>query len=228
MRAATSDGGHLTAWIDKNSDLVVRYQSTDKSVYLKAKDFDVQAGQDYHFAFSFDAEAAKLYVDGRLRDAEDLSGNDAFAAGMSGNSESLVFGASTMHRPSGTLDKLREFFDGFIDEVVIADRVLHPMEVYRLAEAEGDFSVIGLDSSHPVNTPPDQQLPETGKPVADTSVVTAFAETEGTAAAETIAGNDDNDIVDGGGGDDILNGGDGHDAMAGGYGNDRLEWRCGQ
>ena len=30
------DGGHLTAYIDDNADLVVRYQATDERVYLKA------------------------------------------------------------------------------------------------------------------------------------------------------------------------------------------------
>ena len=84
------DGGHLTAWIDDNAKLVVRYQSTDESVYLHAKGFEVEANEQYHFAFSFDGDSAELYVDGQLKDTEDLSDNPAFLNGMLGNTESLV------------------------------------------------------------------------------------------------------------------------------------------
>ena len=58
---------------------------------------------------------------------------------MSGNAESLVFGASAIYRPTGTTDHLRDFFDGTIDDVVVADRALFPVEVILLAQADGDL-----------------------------------------------------------------------------------------
>ena len=62
-----NDGGHLTAWVDGEGHVKVRYQSTDESVYLKTSDFHAQAGETYHFAFTFDANAATVYIDGAPR-----------------------------------------------------------------------------------------------------------------------------------------------------------------
>ena len=62
------DGGHLTAWIDEHGHIGVSYQSNDKSIYYKAPEIDIEAGESYHFGFSFDAEQATLFVDGVAQD----------------------------------------------------------------------------------------------------------------------------------------------------------------
>jgi hypothetical protein len=133
------DGGHLTAWIDKNGHVQVRYQSTGDSVVLKAGDVAIEPGETYHLAFSFDAAAATLYIDGEHQDSEDLSGDPAFAAGMTGNTESLVFGASTARRNSGEVDNLQDFFDGLIEDALVLNRPLYPVEALQLAEGALDF-----------------------------------------------------------------------------------------
>ena len=149
------DGGHLTAWIKDNGEVKVRYQSDESEVYLYADDIDIVAGREYHFAFSFDDAQARLYLDGTLQDVEDLSDRPGFELGMSGNTESLVFGASTTTRSSGELNNLKDFFDGTISDVVVADRALRDVEVLRIQLADGDFTAVGLDSSHPSGTAAD-------------------------------------------------------------------------
>ncbi|NBC33890.1 MAG: hypothetical protein GVY13_14545, partial [Alphaproteobacteria bacterium] len=131
--------GHLTAWIDKNGHVQVRYQSTGDSVVLKAGDVPIEPGETYHLAFSFDAAAAALYINGEHQDSEDLSGDPAFAAGMTGNTESLIFGASTARRNSGEVDNLRDFFDGTIEDALVLNRPLYPVEALQLAQGALDF-----------------------------------------------------------------------------------------
>lgn len=133
------DGGHLTAWIDRNGHVQVRYQSTEDSVVLKAGDVAIEPGETYHLAFTFDAAAATLYLDGVQEDIEDLSDDPDFAAGMTGNTESLIFGASAVQRSSGKLDKLKDFFDGTITDALVLNRPLYPVEALQLAEGALDF-----------------------------------------------------------------------------------------
>ena len=51
-------GGHLTAWIDYEGHLKVRYQSAEQTLYFRNDDFHVEAGETYQFAFSFDPGSA--------------------------------------------------------------------------------------------------------------------------------------------------------------------------
>lgn len=228
------DGGHLTAYIDDNADLVVRYQSTDKSVYLKAKDFDVEANQEYHFAFSFDGDSAALYVDGQLKDTEDLSDYPSFLNGMMGNTESLVFGASTMHRSSGELNNLKYFFDGQIDGVVVLDREIYGAEAFKLTAGALDF-VPTTAEEPPVDEPPVDEPPVDEPPVDEPPVDEPPVDEDmilrGTREADELSGGSGNDsinslrgddLVHGGAGDDIIRGGSGNNEIDGGEGNDTI------
>ena len=48
------DGGHLTAYITGNGVLKVRFQSETEEKYLVDWGTKIEAGEDYHFAFTFD------------------------------------------------------------------------------------------------------------------------------------------------------------------------------
>jgi len=219
------DGGHLTAWIDEHGCVDVRYQSTSKSLYFKADSVEhLEAGVEYHLAFTFAGNEASLYLNGELQETKDLSDYPGFLLGMSGNAESLVFGANAWGRTPGTVDKLDHFFDGSIDDVVVADRALNPVEIFKLVAAEGDFAAVGLDSTHALNTPPDEiQIPPADA-VGDVAptVISDFTPTVGTDFDETIDGIGDNELILGLDGDDIINGNGGHDELRGGYGDDQL------
>jgi len=139
------DGGHLTAWITSEQHVKVRYQSTDQTVYVRDYDVHIEAGQSYHFAFSFDGDSAELYLDGELQAYDDLTNNsETYELGMTGNTESLVFGASTTWRTSGELNNLHDFFDGTIENVVVLDRALYPLE--HLFLNEGTLEITPSDA----------------------------------------------------------------------------------
>lgn len=140
------DGGHLTAWIDKDAHVQVRYQSTGDSIVLKAGGVDIVAGETYHLAFTFDDNAAALYIDGVQEDIEDLSGDTDFAQGMTGNAESLIFGASAVKRSAGKIDNLQDFFDGTIEDAIVLNRPLYPVEALQLADGALDFTPMEASS----------------------------------------------------------------------------------
>jgi len=201
------DGGHLTAWITSEQHVKVRYQSTDQTVYVRDYDVHIEAGQSYHFAFTFDSTSASFYLDGALRDSEDLSDMPGFAMGMSGNTESLVFGASTVSRTPGGLDNLKEFFDGTIEDVVVLDRLLHPTEVLFLSED-------ALETNPPSEPPAVEDLLVEGTGDND--------DLAGEAGNDTVLGFAGDDTLDGMAGDDTLDGGTGSDTLLGGEGADVL------
>ena len=201
------DGGHLTAWVSDYGHVKVRYQSTEHTVYLHDWEVDIEAGVSHHFAFTFDSTSASFYLDGALRDSEDLSDMPGFAMGMSGNTESLVFGASTVSRTPGGLDNLKEFFDGTIEDVVVLDRLLHPTEVLFLSED-------ALETNPPSEPPAVEDLLVEGTGDND--------DLAGGAGNDTVLGFAGDDTLDGMAGDDTLDGGTGSDTLLGGEGADVL------
>lgn len=146
------DGGHLTAYITTNGVLKVRFQSEMEERYLVDWNVKVEAGQEHHFAFTFDDEEIGFYLDGNLIDAD-----TGFAGGMSGNTEDLVLGASTRTR-MGENDNLEWQFDGQISNLLLMDRPLEEIEILFLAEAGGDvdaLSQIYVGSANAVDTDSD-------------------------------------------------------------------------
>ncbi|MEM9426344.1 MAG: LamG-like jellyroll fold domain-containing protein [Pseudomonadota bacterium] len=141
------DGGHLTAYITTNGALKVRFQGTEDEKYLVDWQTKVEADEDYHFAFTFDEDEIAFYLNGELIDSD-----DGYPAGMSGNTEDLVLGASTRTR-NGDDDNLQWHFDGEIRDLVMLDRPLEDIEALFLAEAGGDVSA--LDSLYGEAAPDD-------------------------------------------------------------------------
>ena len=217
------DGGHLSAWISNGGDLKVRYQSTDETVYLIDHHIELNPGQAHHFAFTFDGTSASLYIDGERRDAEDLSENPSFLLGMSGNTESLVFGASTTTRDTGELNHLNDFFDGTIENVVFVDRALAPVEVFKLAHGALEITpsvptAAPLDITGTAN--PDTLNGDTGndwiRGLGGNDILT------GHAGDDAIYGGLDDDVIYAGAGDDTVFGGSGNNGIDGGTGDDTL------
>ena len=148
------DGGHLTAYITDKGVLKVRFQSETEEKYLVDWNVKVEAGQEHHFAFTFDEDEIGLYLDGNLVDAD-----TGFAGGMKGNSEDLVLGASTRTR-MGENDNLQWHFDGEVTNLLLLDRPLEEIELLFLAESGGDIAA--LDALYANSASGDDVENETG------------------------------------------------------------------
>ena len=149
------EGGHLTAYITGNGMLKVRFQSEEGEKYLYDSKVKIEAGEEHHFAFTFDDDEIGLYLDGALVDAD-----TGFAGGMSGNSEDAVLGASTRTR-MGENDNLDWEFDGEIGNVVLLDRALEEIELTFLSEAGGDVSALDVLYTEAEEDPEDEFDEET-------------------------------------------------------------------
>ncbi len=114
------NGGHLTIYV-QNNDLVARFQTAEKSHYLKAKDV-IEAGTRYDAAFTFNGETASLYLDGQLQDVE------AVEATWEKADEDIAVGGSLMYRKEGS-DHVTNRFEGEIDELLIFDEELNFAEL---------------------------------------------------------------------------------------------------
>ena len=125
------EGGHLTVYINSGGRLKLRYQSETESQYLYFDDEKIEAGEEYHVAFTFNDDEIQLYVDGALVDVGD--GHDG---GMSGNTNDIALGASTMTR-QGENDNFDKPFTGEISNLVILDRPIEPVEAIFLADTGG-------------------------------------------------------------------------------------------
>ncbi|MEM1186871.1 MAG: hypothetical protein AAGI72_00005, partial [Pseudomonadota bacterium] len=114
---------------------------------------------------------------------------------ISANDESLVVGASTTTRTSGQLNKLKEFLDGEVSDLVLLDRALTPGEVLFLAQGALEVET----SSY------------TALAAAPSSVQIEKETIDGTERSETLTGSDDNEWFYGNGGDDLMVGLGGQD-----------------
>ncbi|MEM8752415.1 MAG: LamG-like jellyroll fold domain-containing protein, partial [Pseudomonadota bacterium] len=222
------DGGHLNIYLDEQGRVIVRFQSQNESIHLRS-DTRVEAGEEHHVAFSFDASTVSLYVDGVLEDAE-----AGFRAGMTGNAESVVVGASTHSRWNDD-KRLDWFFDGEITDVVALDRPLTGVEALLLAGADGDPASLSPGAPS-VEGPivPDDAPPETpNSPEGGVTRIGNDGENRlvGTHRGDVMdgkRGKDElislggDDFIDGGGGGDRIQAGKGEDTLIGGHGRDML------
>ena len=170
------EGGHLTAHITTNGSLMVRFQGTDDQKELVDWKTKIEAGEDYHVAFTFSEDEIALYLNGELIDSD-----SGYADGMSGNAEDLVLGASTRTR-SGDNDNLQWHFDGDIGNLTMLDRALEDIEVLFLAENDGDVSA--LDSLYGRESAPTDDGGNT-PPVDDTPTAETPSEEETPPSEET-------------------------------------------
>lgn len=157
------EGGHLTAHINGSGKLIVRFQSEDESKTLVDWKTNIEANEEYHFAFTFDQDEIGLYLNGELLDSD-----TGFEDGMSGNTEDLVLGASTRTR-NGDDDNLQWHFDGEIGNLVMLDRPLDEVEALFLSENGGDITALNsLYSAAGTPTNEEENPGEDGTPIDDT------------------------------------------------------------
>ncbi|MEM7366267.1 MAG: LamG-like jellyroll fold domain-containing protein, partial [Pseudomonadota bacterium] len=140
--SGNQDGGHLTIWIDGGGNLKVRFQSTNSEQYLRMPE-DIKAGKSYDIAFSYSSDSIALYVDGVLEDSD-----DGFDAGMVGNNNSTVIGASTRKRNDNN-ENLEWFFDGEVSNVAVLDEDINAFEAILLAENGNDPSILDATYEDP-------------------------------------------------------------------------------
>ena len=145
------NGGHLTAYITPNGALKVRFQSETEDKHLVDWQTKIEAGEDYHFAFTFDEDEIGLYLNGELIDAD-----TGFADGMTGNEEDLVIGGSTRTRVDEN-DNIEWHFDGTIENLAMLDRPLEEIEILFLAENNGNVDSLGALYGDPVEIPADEE-----------------------------------------------------------------------
>ena len=146
------DGGHLTAYINRYGMLKVRFQGTENERYLYDGDVRVEAGEEYHMAFTFSGDEIALYLNGELVDSD-----NGYPDGMSGNTEDLVLGASTRVR-KGDDDNLQWHFDGEIENLLLLDRPIDEVEAVFLSESGGDIDALNpLYGLPPVATGPEEE-----------------------------------------------------------------------
>ncbi|NNE89719.1 MAG: hypothetical protein HKN27_16755, partial [Silicimonas sp.] len=186
------EGGHLTAYITTNGTLKVRFQSETEEKYLYDSGTKIEAGEDYHFAFTFDEDEIGLYLNGELIDAD-----TGFAGGMSGNEEDLVLGGSTRHRVEED-DRIDWHFDGSIENLVLLDRPLEEIEITFLSEAGGDID--GLAGLYNVEGG-DGIVPEETNDGGDTGDDDSVAESDGAGDDETPSSEEESTNEEEGAGD---------------------------
>ncbi|MEM8882274.1 MAG: LamG-like jellyroll fold domain-containing protein, partial [Pseudomonadota bacterium] len=155
------DGGHVTAFINGQGVLKLRFQSTEGEKYLYDWDVKIEAGEEYHMAFTFDADEIKLFLNGELIDSD-----EGYAAGMTGNDEDMVIGAATRTR-QGEDDNLTWHFNGSVENFLYLDRPISETEAVFLSEADGDLDALNVlygldpeDSDDPAPLPPEEEPAE--------------------------------------------------------------------
>ncbi|MEM6760453.1 MAG: LamG-like jellyroll fold domain-containing protein [Pseudomonadota bacterium] len=144
------DGGHLTIWIDSSSNLRVRFQSESGQQTLRMSE-DIVAGESYDIAFSYAPDGIALYVNGVLEDSD-----DGFPAGMIGNENSTLIGASARRRNDND-DNAEWQFDGTISQVSVLDDALEAVDAILLAANENDPAILGAKTDVAPDPDPTQQ-----------------------------------------------------------------------
>ena len=152
------EGGHLTAYLTSTGVLKVRFQGQDSDAHLVDWSTKITAGEDNHFAFTFDDNRIAMYLNGELIDAD-----NGISGGMSGNAEDAVLGAST-HARWGDNDNLQWQFDGTIENVMMLDRAIEDVEVLFLSETGGDMAAMDGIYGRAATVPPEEEEGETPAP----------------------------------------------------------------
>ena len=216
------DGGHLAAYLD-NDTLVVRLQSVDASHSVSVS--GVTASEWHHLAFTFGDGGMNLYLDGVLADTNAYTGGLDTSSGGTGNTEPLVFGASTMHSADGTTAGVRDFFDGQLDEIALHGTSLDLAAVQSIYAAGSSPTPVTSDSDTidggtGVDTVDYSQAAQgvsvdlgagTATSGTDTDTLTNIENVISGSGSDSLTGSDADNVLDAGAGDDTVSGGDGSD-----------------
>lgn len=125
-------GGHLTVMVDCGR-VKTRLQSKTASYYVSSDDISLDTW--YMVTFTFGDEGMKLYMDDELVDSHAYTGGLGLTSGGSGNTEPIAMGANTWHSGNGTVNYLRNYYSGVMDEVVLFDYALSPDTISGLHAA---------------------------------------------------------------------------------------------
>ena len=185
------DGGHLTVQV-VDGRVEARLQSDSESVTIRSAVDSIQVGQEHQVAVGFGDHGFRLYVDGRIADAE-----VDFSQGIADNENPLVLGASAKHA-SGERLKLRDPLDGVIDHVAIYDTQFSLGEMAALAGLDDTQSSIQMIEGTLTGTDQGESLFDTeGNPRS----------LNGGYGDDLVVGTMIDNRLDGGHGQDILYGG---------------------
>lgn len=199
------NGGHIWVYIEDGL-LKVRQQSDSKSENITVPNLLISAGTTYHLAVSFGEDGLKVYVDGRLVDAE-LD----FKQGLEANERALLIGASGAFRNNDE-ERPHDTFDGAIANVALYAQQLSDTNIATLAGQIDPIEGGASGNDFLLGTSEDDFLQGGG---GDDTLV-------GESGRDILDGGDDNDELDGGRGNDTLNGGGGLDTLLGGSGMDSV------
>ena len=121
-------GGHITAQI-ADGRVEARLQSDSAGVTIRSAIDSIRAGEQHHVAVSFGDRGFRLYVDGKIADAE-----VDFAQSIENNENSLFLGASTKRRDGDKL-RLQAPLVGTVDAFAVYDAQFNLAEMAALAGA---------------------------------------------------------------------------------------------
>ncbi|MFK8030204.1 MAG: LamG-like jellyroll fold domain-containing protein, partial [Gammaproteobacteria bacterium] len=143
------DGGHVTAGLSSAGEIEVRFQSSTTDYVVSTNIASLSITEDVwnHFAFSFGGDGLKLYLNGQLVDTDSYTGGMHTTSGGTGNSETLVIGASNRASTSGTTDSLSDFYSGQIDEFALLSTQLSDADVLRLFESANGLQTVDEDAT---------------------------------------------------------------------------------
>jgi len=204
-------GGHLTSYI-KDGVLQIRFQSDDKSEYIKLG--SVGAGKDYNLSVSFGDDGLKVYLDGVI-----VGVKAGFKETMEVNQESLVLGASGMYRYDSSQNANHEFA-GTITDFAIYSEQLNAWDQAILSNNGSAIYALTIEELMPA-------FAQFNNNITDELVALAARfgyDENGTVAPRFVEnGTNGNDLINGGDGDDFINSGLGNDTINSGSGNDQLQ-----
>jgi Ca2+-binding RTX toxin-like protein len=241
------NGGHVSAYMNSDGDLVLRFQDGDGDSHYLVAAGALEAGGSYDFAFSFGRDGASLWLDGvRVAYEADVT------FGLERNTEHMIFGAGGWGNEPGGTNRTGGYMDGTITDIRMYRGQLDGEDVWGDAPRDnvayfngsvrgyaidvndngrvvvsrgGDDTVVGGQQDYIA-------FGDFAARVADVQVGNRLDnDLFGSDGADVLIGgrgNDDlrgdsnDDLMRGGADDDSLSGGNGNDIMYGDAGNDNL------
>lgn len=124
------DGGHVTM-LRSGSDLKVRVQTAESESWLRVRDV-FELGETRNIALTLDGNTAALYVDGRLYETERTTANWLQA------DEDITIGANAWSQSDSADNRVKQVFDGRIDNLRIYDSALTVTEIRAVTGLGGE------------------------------------------------------------------------------------------